>query len=89
MFVCFGGFVVGCCPSRNEISIVVATWLRLANEPLPESSMVVLVLDCVFMIIVGPVLAGPCSELQCQNVEGGWVKEIAYQCWLASFDLVS
>ncbi len=72
MFVPFGGLVVGCHPSRNEISIVVATQLHLVNEPLPESSVVVLVLDCMFVVTVGPVLAGLCSKLQCQNVEGGW-----------------
>ncbi len=70
MFIHFGGLVLGCCPSHNEISVAVATRLHLANEPLP-SYVEVLVLDCAFVITVGPVLAGPCSKLRHQNVEGG------------------
>ncbi len=89
MFVHFGGLVVGCRPSCNEIFVAVATRLRLTNEPLPEISVIVLLLNCMFVITVGLFLAGPCSELRCQNVEGGWVKEIAHQCPVRSFDLVS
>ncbi len=88
-FIRFSGLVVGCGLSCNEICIVVATQLHLANKLLPESSVVVLVLDCVFVIMMGPVLAGPCSGLQHQIVEGGWIKEIAHQCPVRSFDLVS
>ncbi len=89
MFIRFGGLVVGCRPSHNEIFIAVATRLHLTNKPLPKSSVVVLVLDCAFVITMGPVLAGRCSGLQCQDVEGGWVKEIAHQCPVRRFDLVS
>ncbi len=84
MFIHFSGLVVGYHLSHNEISVGCYT-----NGPLPASSMVVLVLDCAFVITVGPVLAGLSSKLRHQNVEGGWVKEIAHQCLVGSFDLVS